>query len=353
MLRQAYILLSGLLLFLSACEKPAPETEATPQAELFVPAVPANLPGPVASPARNPLTKQGILLGRKLFYDPVLSGSNKISCATCHNPQKAFSDGVALTTKGASGNKLLRHTPAIINIAWMNRTFWDGGAKDLESLNFGPIKHPDEMNQDLNELVAELKQHPEYPKLFKEAFPQEQEIASALVSRALAQFQRTLISADSKYDKYIRKEAGGTLTALEMEGLHLYRQHCSSCHATDLFTDNSYHNNGLDNSYSTDHEEIAFGRGRITQKQEDIGKFKTPTLRNVALTAPYMHDGRFATLEEVLNHYSSGIKPSATLAPQLQNGITLTEAEQQKIILFLHTLTDNTFVTNPAFSKPE
>ena len=338
------------LLALFSCHKP----DAAQTPEPFSIAVPANLAASVPFPERNPFTREGVLLGRKLFYDPILSGNNKISCATCHNQTKAFSDGAALATHGISGNALHRNAPALQNLVWMNGWFWDGGAKDLESLNFGPIKHKDEMGQNLTELVTELQNHPEYPALFKAAF-QSDTISSTTITRALAQFQRTLISANSRYDKYVRNE-GGKLDSEELAGLSLFKQKCSSCHATDFFTDFGYHNNGLDDAYSTDFESVAWGRGRITEKPEDIGKYKTPTLRNIALTAPYMHDGRFQTLEEVLEHYRSGIKLSATLAPELNTknvpGIAISDAEKTKIIKFLQALTDPEFTSNPDFSRP-
>ncbi|KAA9333596.1 cytochrome-c peroxidase [Adhaeribacter soli] len=325
-----------------------------PEPEPFTVTAPANLGTSVPAPERNPFTREGVLLGRKLFYDPILSGNNKISCATCHLPEKAFSDGLALSTNGASGQALHRSAPPLQNLAWHKGWFWDGGAKDIESLNFGPIKHADEMAQNLTELVKELQNHSEYPRLFKAAFRTDT-ISTALLTRALAQFERTLISANSRYDKYVRNE-GGKLSSQELEGLSLFRQKCASCHATDFFTDHDYHNNGLDNTYSEAHEALAWGRGRISEKPEDIGKYKTPTLRNIALTAPYMHDGRFKTLEEVLDHYRSGVKVSATLDARLQQngktGIEMTEEEKTRIIQFLQTLTDPEFTSNPDFSAP-
>ncbi|NEM98667.1 cytochrome-c peroxidase [Pontibacter sp. BT327] len=341
----------GIAAIVAACERPA---SVAPAPELVQLQVPANFPAPLPQPAHNPATAQGILLGKKLFFDPALSVNGNVSCATCHQPQKAFSDGQALSSAGVSGKALKRHAPALMNLAWMDGLFWDGGAKNLESLSFAPLRHPDEMGQDIAKLVARLQQHPTYPSLFKAAFGTDS-ITAAALSRALAQYQRTLVSASSRYDKHIRNEPHKTLTQTELQGLHIFKKNCSSCHATDLFTDNRYHNNGLDNSFPEGDEDLYFGYGRISRRTEDIGKYKTPTLRNIALTAPYMHDGRFKTLEEVLQHYSSGVKWSASLAPELQQhakpGIPLTATEQQKLIAFLHTLTDEAFVkTN--YSSP-
>jgi cytochrome c peroxidase len=343
-------LFAGLLAF-TACDSAI--TPARP--EPFAVTAPENLGKTVPNPETNPFTREGVLLGRKLFYDPVLSGNNKISCSSCHQPDKAFSDGLSLSDQGLSGNTLHRNAPVLQNLAWHKGWFWDGGAKDIESLNFGPIKHPDEMGQNLKELVTELRSKPEYVSLFREAFPQDS-ITTLTITKALAQFERTLISANSRYDKYIRKE-GGNLTAEELEGLKLVQQKCGSCHATDFFTDFGYHNNGLDNTYADDFEAVAWGRARISGDVNDKGKYKTPSLRNVALTAPYMHDGRFKTLEEVLEHYNAGIKSSGTLDPLLQKngtvGIPLSDTEKNRIIRFLQTLTDSEFTTNPNFSAPE
>jgi cytochrome c peroxidase len=343
-----------IVLSLAGCEKRLPDIVA-PQQVAFIPEVPPNLASSVPMPANNPSTLEGIELGRLLFYDPSLSANGQVSCATCHQQDKAFSDGQALTKAGVSGKALLRHAPSLANLAWMDNLFWDGGIRNLESVSFGPLTHPDEMGQDLKKLVAQLQSHKQYPEQFKKAFGTDS-ITSPLVLRALAQFQRTLISADSRYDRYVRQEPGGQLTSLELEGMTLFRANCASCHATDFFTDNDFHNNGLDDTFPEENEQLAYGRGRITRSAQDIGKFKTPTLRNIALTAPYMHDGRLNTLEEVLAHYTAGVKRSPTLDPQLQQagnlGIPLTSEEQDKIILFLHTLTDNTFIQNKAFANP-
>ncbi|MBX0333108.1 cytochrome-c peroxidase [Pontibacter sp. HSC-14F20] len=327
--------------------------EAEPDSR--IPEVPPNLAEAIPVPNHNPLTPEGIALGRMLFYDPGLSANGQVSCASCHQQDKAFSDGQALSKAGVSGKPLLRHAPTLVNLAWMDGMFWDGGAKNLEAVSMGPLTHADEMGQNLNSLLLYLRQHRHYPAQFEKAFDTDS-ITSPLVLRALAQFQRTLISANSRYDRYVRKEPGGKLSSLELQGMALFRRHCDSCHATDFFTDNRYHNNGLDSDFPEDHEQLAYGRGRITGIAQDIGRYKTPSLRNIALTAPYMHDGRFGTLQEVLQHYSSGIKSYATLAPQLQQngstGIALSLQEQQQLIAFLHTLTDSTFISNNAYGNP-
>lgn len=318
--------------------------------------VPANFPAVVNDPD-NPLTMEGIALGRMLFYDTRLSGLNRISCASCHRQDIAFSDGLALTNVGESGNTLERHSPALINLAWANSgLFWDGGSTNLESQAFAPLSSADEMHQNLTQLEAELKQVPGYVQQFKTVF--DGEIKSAFIVKALAQFERTLISGNSKYDRYSRKESGATLNAEEQQGLALVNSKCRNCHAGELFTDNNYHNNGIDNDFTNDaFERVFMGRFRITNNPADLGKFKTPTLRNVMLTAPYMHDGRFKTIDDVLAHYHRGIKVSPTTDPLLyqnngQAGITMTGQEMQAIKAFLTTLTDTDFIQDQKFSKP-
>ncbi|MFD2068792.1 cytochrome-c peroxidase [Pontibacter silvestris] len=343
------------LLFTAGCSSTTEYEDVASGPRVYELVVPANLAATLPSPIRNPGTQEGVELGEKLFYDPVLSQTGTVSCATCHQPQKAFTDGKALTTLGVTGKPLRRHVPSLVNLAWMNGYFWDGGAKDLESMVFGPLTDPDEMGQSLKELTNTLQRHEQYPELFRKAFGTDS-VTSAAVARALAQYLRTLISADSRYDKHVRGETGGYMNKEELQGWALFKQHCSSCHATDFFTDNGYHNNGLDSTFSANYEELAFGRGRITGQLSDRGKYKTPTLRNIALTAPYMHDGRFETLDDVLEHYRSGVRMSPALAIELQQegrlGIALSGAEKANIIAFLTTLTDTGFIKTKSLIAP-
>ena len=339
----------GLILIFTACSK---KESVDPEPQIFQFAVPANFPQPVFD-TENPFTKEGIELGRMLFYDVRLSGNNKISCASCHDQKLAFSDGKGLGDTGVSGTVLHRHAPALINLAWANNgLFWDGGATNLESQAFGPLTATDEMHQDLFELVGELNAGPEYVKQFDLVF--KDQISSQNIVKALAQFQRTLVSANSRYDKFKRNEAGGNLSAMELQGLELVRRKCQGCHAGELFTDNSFHNNGIDADFSNNQYEGLFqGRFRISYNPADLGSFKTPTLRNVALTAPYMHDGRFAKLEDVIDHYSDKIKVSPTLDKGIPtDGFQFSSDEKRAILAFLKTLTDDEFIINSEFSKP-
>ncbi|TYR31704.1 cytochrome-c peroxidase [Sphingobacterium phlebotomi] len=305
----------------------------------------------------NPLTKAGVELGRRLFFDPILSANKQVSCGSCHHQGKAFSDGLAITTAGVSGKPLERHSPTLINLAWTDKGFfWDGGSTNLESQAFGPLTHVDEMGMYLPVLVERLLADATYVELFLKAFgelPSEHRTAMAL-----SQFQRILVSADTPYDLYRRGEQPDALSADQLRGLSLVRQKCGSCHAGELFTDNSFHNNGIDDDFGDgSHEGIYWGRYRITYNPLDLGAFKTPTLRNVMVSAPYMHDGRFKTIDEVLNHYRFGIKDTpVTVAVLYQNGeqvgIPMTDREAEDIKAFLNALTDDKFLNNREFSNP-
>jgi cytochrome c peroxidase len=327
-------------------ENPEPENPVT---GLLI--LPTHFPQPEMLTG-NPTTVDGVFLGRKLFFDPILSGNNQISCETCHEQAKAFTDGVAFSSKGLSGNFLHRNSPVLINLAWANNgLFWDGGAKNLESLIIGPITHLDEMGQNVLELPEELQRAGDYAKLFDKAFPNDSEkgITTPKILKAIAQYIRTLNSSDSKYDQYILNKL--QLSESEQAGMKIFDVKCASCHTrkTHLFTDNLFHNNGLDTVFTEEFENANKGRYRITYKEEDLGKFKTPTLRNLAYSSPYMHDGRFETLEQVLNHYSSGIQDFPTLDSSLR-GLSLSAAEKELLLAFLLTLNDESFVNSREFS---
>jgi cytochrome c peroxidase len=341
-------LLLALVFVWAGCSR----EEIDPEQQQYTLPVPEHFPQPVFD-TQNSMTHEGIELGRMLFYDVRLSANNKVSCASCHKQSLAFSDGVAFSNAGVAGTPLLRHSPTLINMAWANNgLFWDGGSTNLESQVFGPLTAHDEMAQNLYELIDELNAVPDYATRFKSAF--DDGITIQNVAKALAQFQRTLISADSKYDRFKLKRAGETLSDTELLGLELVKQKCQGCHGGELFTDNVYHNNGLDANFSnTEHEGALLGRYRISYDLADLGKFRTPTLRNVALTAPYMHDGRLSSLEDVVEHYSTGIKNSTTLDARLPaGGMNLSKEEKTAIVSFLKTLTDYEFIANPKFTKP-
>ncbi|GAB3886853.1 cytochrome-c peroxidase [Spirosoma agri] len=309
---------------------------------------PANFPAPVYDLSQNPLTVQGVALGKALFYDTQLSRDSSVSCGFCHQQFAGFAHSDHPLSHGIDNKFGTRNVPSLQNAAWGREFFWDGGITDLNTLFIAPITNPVEMDLKFADALARVQQSPKYPSMFKSAFGSDT-VTTARFLKAISQFVLTLVSADSRYDKYVRKEAGGELTSDELAGLMLFQQKCATCHATDLFTDHSYRNNGLPTSSINDQ-----GRYTITLNEADRLKFKVPSLRNVERTFPYMHDGRFTTLEQVLTHYTTNVKDSPTLDAALKTngklGIALTETEKAQVISFLKTLTDNTFLTNRAFS---
>lgn len=306
-------------------------------------------------PSNNPLTEEGILLGKRLFFDPILSSDNTISCASCHAPENAFSDNQTLSS-GVNNSLGNRNAMPLFNLAWNfdDRFAWDGKELGLERQVFEPVRNPNEMNSNWSSVIQKLNNHPEYPELFKKAFGNSP-IDSVLVAKAIAQFERTLISGNSKFDRYLKNEI--TLTPEEENGFNVFMDEnkgdCFHCHGSNnnpLWTDNKFHNNGLDATFSD------LGLGAVSGDANDNGKFKTPSLRNLQFTAPYMHDGRFATLDEVINHYSEGLKNSATIDPLMkkvdQGGVQLSEQDKADLKAFLLTLSDTEFTNNPVFQHP-
>lgn len=366
-----------LMLFLSvSCNKNGIGED--PQADFNAPLRPYNLQIPdyfsrnFRIPDDNPLTEQGVELGRMLFYDTRLSSDNSISCASCHRQSAAFADNNRFS-KGVEGRIGTRNSMSLANLLWVNRFFWDGRAASLEQQALVPIGHPDEMNLPPDEAAAKLQKIPEYPPRFKQVFGSEQ-ITPLNIAKALAQFQRTLISANSRYDRYLRGEYRPN--SLELQGMQLFFTHpipeiglrggnCGDCHIGPLVQGDptgfrGFHNNGLDTDAA-----LAPGLQNVTGNPNDRGKFRAVSLRNIALTAPYMHDGRFKTLEEVLEHYDQHIQMSSTLDPliiEASNEIRhdndapvklyLTPQEKRAILAFLNMLTDSTFIQDERFSNP-
>jgi len=333
-----------LLLTVAGCQKD------TPSPVFEGPFLPANFPSPVYDLSKNPVTEAGFTLGKRLFYAPLLSRDNTVACGDCHISFAAFSHPDHAVSHGIDGLLGRRNALPIQNMLWRTTFFWDGGVPHLDFTPLNAIQNPVEMDESPGRVLDKLRAHPQYPALFKAAFGSE-EINTARFLQALSQFMAMLVSANSRYDRYVRNEPGGTLSADEREGLALFRQKCASCHATDLFTDQTFRNNGLDRSFEFDQ-----GRFEVSALSGDEGKFAVPSLRNVTSTAPYMHDGRFKTLEQVLEHYASGVQPSPTLDPLLrqpngQLGIPLTADEKRKIIAFLGTLRDEEFLRDKRFAE--
>lgn len=343
-------------------------------------------------PDDNPLTKESVELGRRLFYDPRLSSNGKISCSTCHVQHLAFTDG-RVTSVGASGKPLAFNSMSLANLMWgPQHFFWNGRAATLEEQVLTPIQHPDEMAQDLKRLIAELSADAGYREMFEAAYD---EVSVSTLARALAAFERTLVSSNSRYDRFLRGEI--KLEPQEELGRKLFMAHpdtkvslrganCIDCHSQFLTAGFSARYDGFSNNGLDDDEHLQPGLEAITGNAAHRGMFKVPSLRNVELTAPYMHDGRFKTLEEVLDHYDNGIRYSHTLssliveannrgaqAPagasaQAPTGafaippagapargkisLYLTATEKAAIIAFLKTLTDQEFVSAERFSDP-
>ncbi|HTJ11013.1 MAG TPA: cytochrome c peroxidase [Dinghuibacter sp.] len=296
-----------------------------------------------AIPGDNPQTGAGIALGRKLFYEPLLSKNNQISCATCHRQSLAFTDGQAVSP-GVDGKATGRNAMSLSNLLWEKSFFWDGRVRSLEEQARFPMTNEHEMGQTLAVAAAKLQASAAYAPLFHAAFG-ESGITGDNIVKALAQFERTLISCDAPYDRYL--QGAYVPTAQEQRGLALFgSKGCAHCHETPKTFANRFDNNGLD-SLPADP-----GRAAVTGLAADRGRFKVPTLRNVALTAPYMHDGRFRTLEEVLDHYGDHLVKGAGLSAQLRDQPPLSAQDRRDIIAFLDMLTDATFIHNPQYAAP-
>jgi cytochrome c peroxidase len=314
----------------------------TEDSEEFKFSLPSHFPQPEYDFSKNKITKEGFELGRKLFYDGILSRDGSVSCGSCHIQSSAFTHHGHDVSHGIDDLLGDRNTPAVMNVAWSPTLFWDGGVHDLDLFAISPIENPVEMDDKLSNVLDKLRAHKDYPSLFKKAFGSS-EITTDHFLKALSQFQVSLISSNSSYDKYLLGDQNA-LNQEEKIGLALFEKNCGTCHDGVLFTDFSFRNNGI--THFGD-----LGRARITLQEEDEYKFKVPSLRNVAITAPYMHDGRFYSLEAILNHYTDQITPSKNLDPLLKNNINLSDLEKKSIISFLQTLTDKEFTTNRQFSE--
>ena len=312
--------------------------------------VPSNFPPLAYNISNNPPTQKGFELGKKLFYDGRLASDGVVSCGFCHIQENAFTHHGHTFSHGVNDAVGTRNTPSIQNLGYQTAFMWDGAVNHLDLQSILPFTNPVEMNGDFSAAITMMKGDAEYQKLYKLAFADGQ-INSENMLKALGQFMLMVTSSNSRFDKYRRNEAGGTLTQQELSGYAIFNQKCASCHATDLFTDNSFRNNGLPiNPVIND-----IGRYRVTELDQDKYKFKVPSLRNVEKTKPYMHDGRLLTLEGVLDHYSSEVVDSATLDPILKQngtlGINLYTTEKSALIAFLKTLTDTQYLTDKRFSE--
>lgn len=331
MSKRYWLFCTGFILFLS-CNK-----EMISRFQGFE--KPPHFPEPVYRMENNKVTSKGFELGRKLFYEPRLSRNNTISCGSCHIQSSAFTQHGHDVSHGIDDRLGTRNSPPIMNLAWMPTFFWDGGVFDLDLQPLVPITNHVEMDETIPNVLNKLRAHPGYPQLFKEAFG-DTAITTARTMKALSQFMLLCISAGSKYDSVVRN-AEATFTPMEQQGYALFKQKCASCHTEPLMTDFSFRNNGIAIGLNDDQ-----GRYMITLNDGDKYKFKVPSLRNVEFTGPYMHDGRFITLDAVLDHYRTGIQHTPNLDPLLASGIALTDEEKAAVISFLKTLSDRSFLNN-------
>ena len=308
--------------------------------------VPPNWPKPQYNFAKNPLNSDKIELGRHLFYDPILSRDSTISCSSCHSQYTAFTHVDHDLSHGIDDRIGFRNAPAVMNLAWQKAFMWDGAINHLDMQSLAPIENPDEMDEHFDRVIKKLNANTKYKTLFKNAFGDEQ-ITGEKTLKAIAQFMLTIVSANSLYDKMLRKEI--SYNTQQENGYRLFKQHCASCHTEPLFTNGEFENNGL----RIDTSLMDFGRMRVTQNTKDSLKFKVPTLRNIEFSYPYMHDGRFKKLSEVMNHYISGVQQGPTLSKKLQKKIELTSNEKVDLTAFLLTLTDREFLFNQKYSYPK
>ncbi len=350
------ILVALLAVFMFSCkEKEDNITQTTKQPQGYTPTpyqlnLPQHFPQ-MPLPMDNPLTEEGVELGRYLFYEKKLSGDNTMSCGSCHKPDAGFSDDrqFSIGIDGMQGN---RQAMPIVNLGYAQKFFWDGRSNSLTEQALEPVRDPIEFHENWVNAVSELQADPLYPPMFEKAFGTST-IDSILVAKAIAQFELTMISGNSKFDQWIKREVA--FTTDELNGYNLFNAlgggDCLHCHGGTLTTDHSFQNNGLD-EFLTD-----LGLGAVTGDPSDNGKFKVPSLRNIALTAPYMHDGRFNTLDEVIDFYSTGVHAnSPNISPNMEfaadGGVNLTPQEKVELKAFLLTLTDTSFINNPDFQDP-
>ena len=336
-----FIFFTGIF-FMEACKKQdSVSTSVTP----LTFTIPLGFPDPVYKFENNTLTQQGFELGKKLFYDGRLSKDGNFPCASCHQQFAAFSTFDHPLSHGFDNQFTTRNAPGLFNIAWMPSLQWDGGVNHIEVQPLAPIEAANEMAETIDNVISKLKADALYVQMFKSAFGDEK-INSQKMLKALAQFVAMMVSADSKYDRV--KKGQATFTIAEQSGYTIFQQKCATCHAEPLFTDNSFRNTGLEqNDILKD-----VGRMKITGDAADSLKFKVPSLRNVMLTFPYGHDGRFYSVGAVIDHYRSGVIKSKTTDPLVLN-MSINDYQKIDLISFLQTLTDSTFIADKRFAQPE
>lgn len=335
------IVLVGVILLTFSCKKEGKITPFSPTPLGFN--QPSSFPSPHYSFDNNPLTQEGFELGRYLFYDPILSLDSSISCSSCHAQTHSFADHNIPLSKGVDKKLGTRNAPALINLAWSTSFMWDGGVNNIEVQPLVPLTSPHEMGENLANIVVKLNRSNFYKTKFKAIYGIDG-ITDQHFLKVLAQYTAMLVSSNSRYDQYISGKLN--FTTQELEGYNLFKDNCASCHREPLFTDYSFRNTGLESVI------LDSGRFRVTQNTNDLGKFKVPTLRNIEFTYPYMHDGRYANLEQVVAFKSNGIKDSPTLDPLLKTPFNFSKEQQQALIAFLKTLSDYGYISNPTYAEP-
>jgi cytochrome c peroxidase len=340
---RTYWLLAGLgLLYVCSCSRP-PVVASTTDVWAGVP-LPVGFPKPTL-PADNQLTAERIALGRKLFYEPALSRDSSLSCGSCHQPALAFSDG-RVKSIGIEGRQGRRNAPSLANVAYFTAFMREGGVPSLEMQVQVPVQEHEEFDFNILLVAGRLQRMPAYVVLSQNAYGRKPD--AFVITRAIAAFERSLISGQSPFDQYLFGGQAAAISEAAKRGYRLFhsqRLSCGSCHSGFLFTNQRFANNGLYEQYEDS------GRYRLTQQTEDIGLFKIPSLRQVALTAPYMHDGSLSSLEAVIDHYAGGGKPHPNKSPLIKP-FTLSAGEKKDLLAFLHSLTDTAFCANPAFQPP-
>lgn len=310
-------------------------------------AIPPGWPVPAYQLNNNPVSKNKILLGRALFYDPILSADSTISCTSCHLQYTAFTHIDHSLSHGINGKIGTRNSPALFNLAWTPLFMWDGAINHIDMQPLAPIAHPAEMASSLDSVLIKLRRSAIYPSLFRNAFG-DTTISGERMLKAMSQFMLTIISSNSKYDKVMRKEKGIAFTDKEEKGYVLFKANCAVCHKEPLFTTNGFAGNGL--PVDTTLNDI--GRMKITGSHTDSLHFKIPSLRNIEYSYPYMHDGRFKRLQDVIEHYNSGIVHNAALSAELSKPMSFTSNEKVDLLAFLLTLTDKDFLYDTSYSYP-
>lgn len=343
-------ILTGVV-FVSGCSDSPEEENIIKKPEPLVISIPSNFPDPVYALENNPPTKEGVALGKKLFYDARLSRNNTISCGFCHMQPSAFTHHGHDVSHGIDDKLGRRNSLPIQNLLFYKTFFWDGGVHNLDFVPLNAIGNEVEMDEQVDNILAKLEADAKYKSMFASAYGSE-DITTTKFLQALSQFMATMISANSKYDLYVRGEGDVMLTETELKGLELFKVNCAGCHATDLFTDQSYRNNGFSSLEDFNRDT---GREEVTLDPADRGKFKVPSLRNVEYSGPYMHSGKLDRLEDVLEFYTSGVHDTPTLDPLLRQdgrlGFEFSADEKKAIVSFLRTLTDEQYLRDRRLSE--